>query len=233
MRHTQTVLEIIKRTRALLLDFDGPICNIFSSIKNYTAAQQMRTAVTEIGLPSLTIVADSKDPLHVMREAAKVSSPEQIQKLDQALTQIECNAAASAKPTPFAAEAMESATAAGIPIAIVSNNSHAAIAEYIAQHGLSHMISAIVGRPFARPDLMKPHPYGLLSAAEMLNVKASQAVLVGDSTTDIEAANHAGMLSIGFANKPHKQGTLSSAGATSVIEGNAGMAELAKAYASM
>jgi beta-phosphoglucomutase-like phosphatase (HAD superfamily) len=80
---------------------------------------------------------------------------------------------------------------------------------------------------------MKPHPYSLLTAVEMLNVQVSQAVLVGDSTTDIVAANHAGMLSIGFANKPHKLGTLSSAGATSIIEGNVGMAELAKAYASM
>lgn len=233
MRPTRTVLEIIRHTRALLLDFDGPVCSIFSGLKNYTAAQQMRAVVIEMGLPILTTVADSEDPLHVMRETAKVSSPEQTQRLDQALTQIECNAAAHARPTPFASETMESATAAGVPIAIVSNNSRAAIVEYLTQQGLSHMITAVVGRPFAKPDLMKPHPYSLLAAVEILNVQASQAVLVGDSTTDIEAANHAAMLSIGFANKPHKLGHLSSAGATSIIEGNTGMAELAKAYASM
>ena len=119
----------------------------------------------------------------------------------------------------------------GRPIAIVSNNSRAAIAEYLAQHDLSRMITAIAGRPVARPELMKPDPYSLLAAVDMLNVQASQAVLVGDSTTDIEAANCAKMLSIGFANKPHKLEHLSSAGATSIIEGSGGMAELVKAYA--
>jgi HAD superfamily hydrolase (TIGR01662 family) len=233
MRQPPTVLDVIQRTQALLLDFDGPICSVFSNLKNYTAAQQMRTVIVEVGLPPLITVADSEDPLHVMREAAKVSSPEQIRKLDQALTQIECNAAASARPTRFAAEVMESATAAGVPIAIVSNNSHAAIADYLARQDLSRMVTTIVGRPFAQPDLMKPHPFSLLAAAEMLNIQVTQAVLVGDSTTDIEAANNAGMLSIGFANKPHKLKRLSSAGATSIIEGHAGMAELAKAYASV
>jgi HAD superfamily hydrolase (TIGR01662 family) len=233
MRQTPTVLETVMRTRALLLDFDGPVCSIFSNLKNYTAAQQMRAAAIKIGLPPLATVTDSNDPLYVMREAAKVSSPEQIRKIDQALTQIECNAAASARPTPFATEVMEAATAAGVPIAIVSNNSRTAIADYLAQQDLSHMVTAIVGRPFARPDLMKPHPHSLLAAVEVLEFQASQAVLVGDSATDIEAASRAGMLSIGFANKPYKLELLLSTGATCIVEGEAGMAELAKAYASM
>jgi HAD superfamily hydrolase (TIGR01662 family) len=233
MRQTLTVLETIKRTSALLLDFDGPICSIFSTLKNYTAAEKMPAAIVDIGLSLPPTVAHSKDPLYVMREAAKISSPGQIRKIDQALAQIERNAAANALPTPYAVEAMESATAAGVPIAIISNNSQAAIADYLTQHGLAHMIAAVIGRPFAKPDLMKPHPHSLLVAIELFDVHATQAVLVGDSTTDIEAAVNAGMLSTGFANKPHKLLSLVSAGATSTIDGNAGMAELVKAYNSI
>jgi HAD superfamily hydrolase (TIGR01509 family) len=44
----------------------------------------------------------------------------------------------------------------------------------------------------------KPHPESLLIAARRLGVKPSDSVYVGDRYVDIEAANSAGMKSIGF-----------------------------------
>jgi pyrophosphatase PpaX len=45
----------------------------------------------------------------------------------------------------------------------------------------------------------KPHPEPLLLAAKRLNVKPSEAIYIGDSHTDIEAAKSAGMKSIHLA----------------------------------
>jgi pyrophosphatase PpaX len=53
----------------------------------------------------------------------------------------------------------------------------------------------------------KPSPEPLLVALDRLQVSADQAIYIGDSDTDIEAATSAGMPSIHLATKHHKDAT--------------------------
>lgn len=50
-----------------------------------------------------------------------------------------------------------------------------------------------------------------------LRASPAECVLIGDATTDIQAANRAGIASIGYANRPGRQTSLTAAGATAVV----------------
>ena len=51
---------------------------------------------------------------------------------------------------------------------------------------------------------MKPSPHVLLQALTALGCTPSQAVVIGDSDSDMVAAIAAGTLAIGLANRSHK-----------------------------
>ncbi|MFI6056712.1 HAD family hydrolase [Streptomyces sp. NPDC051286] len=100
----------------------------------------------------------------------------------------------------------------------MSNNSTAALKRYFAGRGLDRYASPLVGREAIRLSKMKPAPDTLWLAMEAHGVAPQDAVLIGDSVTDIQAAQAAGAMSIGYANKPGKAERLHRAGATAVIE---------------
>ncbi|GAA4568130.1 hypothetical protein GCM10023176_21930 [Micromonospora coerulea] len=56
-----------------------------------------------------------------------------------------------------------------------------------------------------------------MQALQALNARPSAAVLVGDSTTDIEAAHAAGVPCIRYANKPGRAERLAAAGADAIV----------------
>ena len=70
-----------------------------------------------------------------------------------------------------------------------------------------------------RPDpaLLKPSPHLIEQAMTGLGAPPAECVLVGDTTTDMQATRLAGIDSIGYANKPGKHDSLAAAGATAVI----------------
>jgi phosphoglycolate phosphatase-like HAD superfamily hydrolase len=86
-------------------------------------------------------------------------------------------------------------------------------------------VDLVVGRGHdSDPKLLKPSPFLVLQALRQVNAPTNAAVLVGDSTSEVEAARAACIPSIGYANKPGKHDRLARAGAIAVI---ASMAELA------
>ena len=85
----------------------------------------------------------------------------------------------------------------GLPMAVVSNNRRSVIAPLIANLGLARHFPVVIGEedvPRAKPD-----PSGLLAAAASLGVRPMDAVYVGDSRTDAEAARNAGIVPVGAA----------------------------------
>jgi len=64
---------------------------------------------------------------------------------------------------------------------------------------------------------MKPDPEPIERALRILGVDAVSCVLVGDSVTDIEASQHAGLWSVGYAKSAERSAELSEAGADAVV----------------
>ncbi|WP_368406442.1 HAD family hydrolase [Streptomyces sp. CC77] len=146
--------------------------------------------------------------------------------VERALTAAEVEAVAVAgDPTPGGVTALEAAREAGRSIAVVSNNSADCVRAFLDRHGLSGHVLEIVGRADRQPDLMKPNPHSLITAAQKLGIDVTRCVLIGDSLTDIQAAHTIGAAAIAYANKPHKHELFESAGADSVIEAMQSIAE--------
>jgi phosphoglycolate phosphatase len=130
----------------------------------------------------------------------------------------------TADPTPYVHQVIASARESGRIIGVVSNNSPRAVNAYLDRHSLSGGIRLVVARTSHDPTLLKPSPHLINKAVRGLDADPSATALVGDSFTDIEAAHHAEVSSIGYANKPGKQERMTELEAGAVITSMADLA---------
>ncbi|MFY1688030.1 HAD family hydrolase [Plantactinospora sp. WMMB782] len=188
----------------LLLDFDGPVCSIFSGYPAPRVAAELVALLDVEGVATPPEVRREGDPLAVLRWAGETCSRDLTAAVEEALCAAEMQAARVAAPTPFGREVILGAHARGVPVAVVSNNSAAAIEAYLTAHDLAPYVTPIIGRAYADPRRMKPNPGPVLNAVHALGVVPARCTLVGDSLSDIEAARAAGVAVIGYANRAWK-----------------------------
>jgi HAD superfamily hydrolase (TIGR01662 family) len=224
-----TIAQLLAATNVLVLDFDGPICSIFSSLADHIAAGRLRTVLQSAGVALNETVLTTNDPLEVLTFAGVQADQRIVVAVESELVRAEIEAASTAKPTPYADDIIRTAKANGRRVAILSNNSADAINVYLARRDLVASVELVVGRAFGQPGLMKPHPYPASVILAEMAVKANQCLLVGDSITDIQAAKAAGMYHIGFANKTGKYDEMQAAGANQVVTGEDGMGNILSA----
>jgi HAD superfamily hydrolase (TIGR01662 family) len=194
------------------LDFDGPVCDVFGRRGSQHAADAVRRA---LGAEEWRRIGDaqpgySEDPFDVLRYAWSRLDRDKADTAERALTAYEIAAVRDAPAIPGAVEAIESLRASGHTVTIVSNNSEAAICAFIQEHGLTDLVDGVAGRTRSRAEDLKPEPYLLHRALDDRGAKPADAVLLGDSITDIQAARAAGTAVIAFANKPDKDRALRS-----------------------
>jgi phosphoglycolate phosphatase len=211
---------IITRTRWLLLDFDGPICAIYSGIPDAVVADKLRKLIPG-DLPAA--VASTHDPIEVFCYSGTVSD-DLAGRVETEMTDLEVAAVPSAEPTPYVHEVIASARESGRTIGVVSNNSSRAVNAYLDRHGLSDGITLVLARTSHDPALLKPSPYLIDEAIRGLDANRLACALVGDSYTDIEAAHSAGVASIGYANKPGKRERMTQLGAGAILTSMADLA---------
>lgn len=181
----------------VLLDFDGPIAGMFAGgLGPRIATDLWHQLDGRDDQPT-----PSEDPFDILRAAAERSRSIAAH-VETALSHLETLAAENAPATPHAAEVVTAAHDTNRPVAIVSNNAEPAIRRYLDIHGIR--ADEVIGRAGPDPALLKPSPYLVNDALRRLSARPEAAVLVGDSMTDVEAAHAAGVLAIGYANKPGK-----------------------------
>jgi phosphoglycolate phosphatase len=220
---------IVSRTRHLLLDFDGPICSIFAGLPAATVADRLRKLFGDHAqLPD--DIARTADPIEVFAYAATISEDLAV-RVETEMTKQELVAVATAAPTPYVHEVATACQNSGRSVAVVSNNSAAAVHSYLARHGLDDRISLVVARTNHDPALLKPSPHLITQAVHALNAEPGDCTLVGDSATDVQGARLARVQSIGYANKPGKRERLAAAGAGAIINSLADLALKLRAHA--
>jgi HAD superfamily hydrolase (TIGR01509 family) len=212
----QAVARIIDRTRWLLLDFDGPICSIFAGISPSSVAAQLRDVLAAEGVQLSEAGLDGNDPLQVLRSTASLDSA-LTTRVECTLRAAELTASRTAEPTPHARETILACHATNRTVAVVSNNSQVAVESYLRIHELDEHVDLVVGRTQPDPRLLKPNPYLVLQAMQALGADPDASVFLGDTSSDMHSAQAAGILSIGYANKPGKRDHLLRAGASAVI----------------
>ncbi|MEV6661798.1 HAD family hydrolase [Nocardia fluminea] len=184
----------------LLVDFDGPVCAVFSGLSSRHVAEQLGAAM---GVTLPDHLGATSDPFELLQYAAEISDEVAV-KTERELTRLEVQAVAVASPTPYAHDLIrEAAGRDGGSVAVVSNNSAEAIDAYLHAHGLRTHVAGIYARTSAATQL-KPSPHLLQAALAGLRADAGTASFTGDSVTDVLAADAAALPAIAYANKPGK-----------------------------
>jgi HAD superfamily hydrolase (TIGR01549 family) len=196
--------RILGQAEALLLDFDGPVCDLFAGLPPSVVVDQLCVVLADGGYGDPPPeIEKSSDPFDVLKYAATLGDTE-ARYVHAALSALECEATASARPTTGAHDLILAWTRSRRPLAIVSNNSVRAVAAYFDLYGLANSVAVISGRRSSSLELLKPNPHLLYEALAELSVMPENAAFVGDSATDILAARAASVVSIAYANKPDK-----------------------------
>jgi HAD superfamily hydrolase (TIGR01549 family) len=208
--------EILTRARYVLLDFDGPVCDIFAGLPATTVADRLRKLITGQGIAMPAAVASSPDPIEIFTYSATVS-PDLAAQIEAEMADQELAAVTTARPTPYVHDVVTGCRDSGRSVAVVSNNSDRAVRSYLARHGLDDRIELVSARTSSDPGLLKPSPHLIQQAVTGLSAQSAECVLIGDSTTDMQAATLAGTASIGYANSPGKDTSLATAGATAIV----------------
>lgn len=208
--------DILTRARYILLDFDGPVCDIFAGLPATTVADRLRKLISGQGIAMPAEIASSPDPIEIFTYSATVS-PELAVQVEAEMADQELAAVATSRPTPYVHDVVTNCRESGRPIAVVSNNAERAVRAYLELHGLDDRVNLISARTSSDPALLKPDPHLIQQAIIGLHGEPGACALIGDSTTDMQAAALAGTDSIGYANKPGKHSALAAAGATAVV----------------
>ena len=209
--------RLLANVGAVLLDFDGPVCSIFAGYPAPQVAAELVDVLRRRGIDVPPDLASEPDPLEVLRRTGATGDHGATRAVEDALCTAERQAAETAEPTPYGREVIVAAQQAGMPVAVVSNNSAGAVTAYLAAHRLAVYVSPVVGRAYADPDRMKPNPEPILQAADAVGELPIRCVLIGDSLSDIDGARAAGVRVIGYANRPTKVEAFRNAGADEVI----------------
>lgn len=212
--------RLLGNARCVLFDFDGPVCRLFADRPAHSLAQRLRDLADELGSPRLLTPAlrTTADPQQVLRGvAARRPAPAVLDRLENTLAQEEITAAGTARPTPYAAPLIAALTTRGHQVAIVTDSSPLAVGSYLQRHRLSGYVGGRVHGRTRETPLLKPHPDCLLRALASTGTRAGQALMIGDSPSDLEAARAAGVPFLGYARGTGEERELREAGAEKVV----------------
>ncbi|MGV9403508.1 HAD family hydrolase [Streptomyces sp. NPDC003674] len=217
---TEELRNLIRRARVVLWDFDGPICRLFAGHSAERVATDLARWLEGRGLHGLLTQEEreSLDP-HVVLRAVDRRHPGSglVGELEERLTQEELRASGSAMPTAYADPLIRTWTAVGSRLAITTNNSPRVVREYLAGRGLVGCFAPhIYGRS---EDLqhLKPDPHCLNRALDAMDAAPGTALMIGDTPSDLYAANSAGVPFLGYARNERKEKLLQEAGAAHTV----------------
>lgn len=190
--------DMISQAECFLLDFDGPLCDLFQGLPVADVSGLMHDALAQRrAVPLDPKVAASTNPARILRA---IGDPRLAALLESLLSEQEALAAESAKPTPGADVVVQRLSARGKRLAITTNNSPGAVTAYLKEKSLDvYFDQRVFGRDPDDPQLMKPDPNCLLRAVRTLDVRPRDCLMIGDSPVDAQAAGAAHIPFLGFA----------------------------------
>ncbi|WP_415949830.1 HAD family hydrolase [Streptomyces sp. KLOTTS4A1] len=216
----EAVRNLITGRKAVLFDFDGPICRLFAGHPAAEVNRHLKHWLDENGAPDLIGPGwQSEDPHALLREVDRTHPDRSlVEGLEEELTREELRATDRAYPTPYVDGLIQTWSATGVGLAVTTNNSPLAAEKYLTQRRLVHCFRGGIHGRTQKLRHLKPAPDCLHRALDTLRVPAPDALMIGDTPADLEAAHAAGVAFLGYGRDPHRQGRLKAAGADVVLE---------------
>ncbi|MGK3944441.1 HAD-IA family hydrolase [Streptomyces caeruleatus] len=216
---TARLASLVASTRYVLWDMDGPICKLFAGYPAHQIAGELVEKIDQLGMGGLLTEQersgnDPQDALRAVHERRRGS--DLVLELEEWLTRRELTAVATALPTPYVDPLIRTWWSYGVRFAITTNNAAAAATAYVESRRLTDCFPHVYGRT-PNLDLMKPDPHCLEQAVKAMGAVPSATLMIGDTATDLQAAQRAGVAFLGYAINEHKERTLKQAGADVVV----------------
>jgi len=211
--------DIVRKSRHLLVDFDGPVCDLWATHSVALAADRLRKLLTDQRIQLPDLIATTTDPLAVLDCAAAIS-PDLAATAEADLTDLELSAVPTAHPAGYANDVITSARASGRTVTVIGFCSARAVNAYLVRSSLDEQVGLVVARTTHEP----PSATSLVAhAITALRADPAACILVASSPATIEAASVAGMHTIGYARTPADRGHLADAhpGSTVAVSQNA------------
>jgi phosphoglycolate phosphatase len=188
--------------RAVLFDLDRTLVDV-QSVTDYTAARRDAEAAAGDLVPQEVPGTDwTPDTVASMALLVACAGHAQWAAVSAAIEAHERVAVPESRAMPGLRESWEET--AGVPRAVVTLLTEDVTRQVLAHHGIGDAERVpVIGRDARRRP--KPAPDGLLDACERLGVTPVDAVMIGDSSWDLEAARAAGT---GFVGVPVTPGAM-------------------------
>jgi HAD superfamily hydrolase (TIGR01509 family) len=211
--------QAITSATCVLFDFDGPICGLFAGHRAPHIADRLIDWLAERGLRLPLSDDDRQDPHAVLRAVGELHPDDRtlVRQLEQALTEEELYATDTAAPTPYVDELIRKWSARGVPLAIATNNSPKAVARYVQRRGLAPCFDHHIYGRTADLERLKPDPDCLNRALRALGADPAKSLMIGDTPSDLYAAQQAGVAFLGYAKDARRVARLRRAGAETVV----------------
>ena len=217
---TENLRDTITRARYVLFDFDGPVCRLYAGHAAERVAKDLVEWLERQGMRGLLTSEERRhpDPLVVLHAVdRRRPRSDLVVELGARFTQQELKAVDKAWPTAYADAVIRTWRAVGARLAITTNNSPLTAARYLDGRGLADCFAPhIYGRTQELRHL-KPDPNCLNRALNALGADPSKALMIGDTPSDLYAAERAGVPFLGYARNGDKEKELRDAGAEHVV----------------
>ncbi|MEU0966354.1 HAD family phosphatase [Streptomyces sp. NPDC005917] len=215
-----------KRVGAVLLDFDGPVTDLFRDESTAPVARRIKETVRKFWGQldrDVETCDDSHGILRCLRDmydrpAPQRLDPQALMAAEKIVTDYEYEVVESAVPAPHVLRLIDVLSERKLPLVIVSNNADGPIWEFFKREKVQRQekVAAVVGRdPLLRS--MKPAPDSVRYAVDLLGTRPECCLLVGDQVTDLQAAQRAGTPFLGYTQSPEREERMLGLGAYSVV----------------
>ena len=181
--------------RALLFDLDGTLINTEMHTDAAVSAVTARYGVANFCLPHTE--THGRTWMHVaetIRARTEIDAP--AAEIAAAMLAYWNNAVSEVKAIPGAPQAIRTAVAAGLRVAVVSSSPRSVIDYFLDKLGIGDCVGEHARIGAESVHIGKPHPEGFLLAAATLGVDPTDAVVFEDSRAGLLAARAAGMRSM-------------------------------------
>lgn len=189
--------ETQKKFKAILFDLDGTLLDTLQDL-----AESTNKALGQMGYPEHPveaykyIVGDGVDTLIARALPEYARQPDKkSQCLYLARLEYSRCWSVNTRPYPGIAEMLKKLQEQRVPMAIFSNKPNEFTKDMVAQILENYDFEVVFGSQEGYP--IKPDPTVALQIAEKLDVPAGEFIYLGDTNTDMQTANAAGMYAVG------------------------------------
>lgn len=185
----------MNKIKAIILDFDGTLGDTTDVI-----IRTIQATIKELGLPSRTDAECAAMIGLRLTDTPPALFPEENVNINKYASTYRrlfhtFNSDGAVRIYPHVMETLTELKNRGMILTIASSRSHSTLDDYVMKLGFSDLISLVIGAEDVSEG--KPSPEAVNMTLQQLDIKAEEALVVGDTSFDIDMGRNAGAKTCG------------------------------------